>query len=217
MHSDDILAFLDSHPDFLLHHAERFGLSMAPQSQDRVVVSFAERQLLEQKDKARQLEARLHQLIRHAEANDQIVTRSHQLSLALLKCHTPNDVIHTLNDCFERHFGLHRMAIRLWHPGAEPSSSIYNTRHDVIALASNLSAPYCGPYVNDEIMSWFPATPVLQSFAQIALYDQGGLPFGLLVLASDDAQRFTFDMHTHYLAQIGELIATSLERVLEKA
>jgi uncharacterized protein YigA (DUF484 family) len=41
--------------------------------------------------------------------------------------------------------------------------------------------------------------------------------FGLLVLASDDAQRFTFDMHTHYLAQMGEIISAALLRVLGQA
>ena len=69
MQSDDVLAFLEHHPDFLQHHAERFGLK---QPADRVVVSLVDRQMLELKDRARQLEARLQQLVRHGEANDLI-------------------------------------------------------------------------------------------------------------------------------------------------
>lgn len=216
MHSDEVLAYLENHPDFLQHHADRFGLRPAAAQQDRVVVSLADRQMLELKDRNRQLEARLHQLIRHGEANDQIIHSAHRLSLTLQRCLTLQQVADGLASCFQQDFALERMALRLWHPAAE-ASPLFNARHEVQALARNLSAPYCGPYVNDEVLSWFPATPVLQSFSQIPLTDASGAAFGLLVLASDDAQRFTFDMHTHYLAQMGELISAALLRVLGQA
>lgn len=216
MHSDEVLTYLENHPDFLLHHAEQFGLRPAPAAQDRVVVSLAERQMLELKDKNRQLEARLHQLIRHGEANDRIIGCAHRMSLALQLAATLPDVIAALEKCFHEDFGINRLAIRLWHPNAE-ANPCYNARHEVLALARNLSAPYCGPYVNDEVLGWFPPMPVLQSFSQIALQDASGAAFGILVLASDDPQRFTFDMHTHYLAQMGELISAALTRVLGKA
>ena len=87
---------------------------------------------------------------------------------------------------------------------------------DIRLLAGNLCAPYCGPYVNDEILSWFPTQPVLQSFATIALRHQCEA-FGLLVLGSEDSQRFSQDMQTHYLAQMGELVAVALQRVLAAA
>ena len=61
MQTDDVLAFLDQHPDFLAHHAERLGLKPSGAPQDRVVVSLAERQMLDLKDRNRQLESRLQQ------------------------------------------------------------------------------------------------------------------------------------------------------------
>ncbi|RBH49400.1 DUF484 domain-containing protein, partial [Pseudomonas sp. MWU13-2860] len=70
--------------------------------------------------------------------------------------------------CFAEHFKLERIALRLWHPAAESAGAVYDARNEVAALARNLSAPYCGPYVNDDVLAWFPATPVLQSFAQLA-------------------------------------------------
>lgn len=210
MQSDDVLAFLENHPDFLQHHAERFGLKHAS---ERVVVSLVDRQMLELKDRTRQLEARLQQLIRHGESNDLIQSRMHQLALTLLAATTPEEAVEGVRHCFARDFGLDRMALRLWHPKAETHAELYNGRAEVASLARNLSAPYCGPYVNDEILSWLPPVPVLQSFCQVALRDKGET-FGLLVLASDDPERFTFDMHTHYLAQMGELISTTLARLL---
>jgi uncharacterized protein YigA (DUF484 family) len=214
LQSDDVLAYLDHHPDFLQHHADRFGLK---HSAERVVVSLVDRQMLELKDRARQLEARLQQLVRHGEANDVIQMRSHQLSLVLLSATTLDAVALGIKNCFAKDFGLNRMALRLWHPNAEHQDSLYSGRSDIASLTRNLSAPYCGPYVNDEILSWFPAVPVLQSFCQVALRDGVGEAFGILVLASDDPERFTFDMHTHYLAQIGELTSLALLRVLDSA
>lgn len=212
MQSEDVLAFLSDHPDFLAHHAASLGLE--PPGTDRVVVSFAERQLLDLRDRNRQLEARLQQLIRHGENNDQILARMHQLALALLRTGELRPLVAAMQESFARDFGLERATLRLWHPAAEALGDIYNSRNDVRLLARNLAAPYCGPYVNDEVLSWFPAEPVLQSFAQVALRDPVGEPMGLLVFASDDPKRFAFDMQTHYLAQIGELVSAALLRVL---
>ncbi|OHX10677.1 hypothetical protein BI347_19330 [Chromobacterium sphagni] len=214
MHSEQVLAFLDEHPEFLQQHAARFSLQASPQNGERVV-SFVERQLLELKDHNRQLEAQLQQLAERAQTNERIVAKLHQLTLAQLAHRGLKQQIAALKHSLGEEFQLNRVALRLWHSGAEAETEHYNAQNEVQGLARNLAAPYCGPYVNDEVMSWFPAIPVLQSFAQVALRDAGGQAFGLLVLASDDAQRFTFDMHTQYLSQIGELLSASLLATLE--
>ncbi|MBX9296764.1 DUF484 family protein [Chromobacterium piscinae] len=216
MHSEQVLAFLDEHPDFLQQHAPRYNLQAAPQNGERVI-SFVERQMLELKDQNRQLEAQLQQLIERGQDNDRLLARLHRLTLALLAARGPSELIAELKGSLRQEFQLDRAALKLWHPAAEKDAEHYNARSEVQSLARNLAAPYCGPYVNDEVLSWFPATPVLQSFAQVALKDAGGQPFGILVLASDDSQRFTFDMHTQYLAQIGELLSAALLSALEAA
>ncbi|MDF0606418.1 DUF484 family protein [Neisseriaceae bacterium TC5R-5] len=214
MQDDEVLAFLEQHPDFLAHHAERLGLNVGHTQQQRGVVSLIERQLLDLKDHNRQLSARLQQLLQHGEANDLIINNIHQLSLALQSCHTAKAICSALEQCFARDFALNRLAIRLCHPASEDLAECYRPQANIIALSKNLATPYCGPYVNDEVLSWFPALPVLQSFAQLALRDQHQQVFGIMVLATDDPQRFTFDNHTHYLTQIGELISSALSRVL---
>ncbi|OBU86886.1 immunity protein Tsi6 family protein [Chromobacterium subtsugae] len=214
MHSEQVLAFLDEHPDFLQQHAARLNLQAAPQNGERVV-SFVERQLLELKDQNRQLEAQLQQLVERAQTNERTVARLHRLTLGLLASRELKPQIEALKRSLHQEFQLDRVALRLWHPAAESEAGHYNAQNDVQGLARNLTTPYCGPYVNDEVMSWFPATPVLQSFAQVALRGSDGQAFGLLVLASDDAQRFTFDMHTQYLSQIGEVLSAALLGALE--
>jgi uncharacterized protein YigA (DUF484 family) len=210
MHGEEILAYLEAQKDFLKRYADQLGL----RNNDRVVVPLAERQLLEARDQKRQLEARLSQLLQHGETNDLTNARMHQLALAMVQAESLDALVAALTACFANEFGLDRVALKLWHPKAEKHGNLYNGRNDIALLARNLTAPYCGPYVNDEVLSWFPTKPVLQSFAQVALKPAGREPFGLLVLAFDDPERFTLHMHTEYLARIGELISTGLVRVL---
>ncbi|VEB43220.1 Uncharacterized protein conserved in bacteria [Chromobacterium violaceum] len=92
MHSEQVLAFLDEHPDFLQQHAARYGLQAAPQNGERVI-SFVERQMLELKDQNRQLEAQLQQLIDRGQDNDRLLARLHRLTLALLAARGPGKLI----------------------------------------------------------------------------------------------------------------------------
>lgn len=212
MRTDDVLAFLDSHPDFLQHHAKRLGLNT--KFNDQSVISFSERQILGLNEKIRHLEAKLSELTYHGKNSYQIQVRVHQLSMALLRIKHFDMLIHTLNTFFATEFGLERIALRLWHNAAEKYHSYFTSNPRIHSVADRLTSPSCGPYVNDEIMNWFPTVPVLQSFALLALHDDTGQPFGLLVLASDDPKRFTHDMHTYYLEQIAQLIASALLRIL---
>jgi hypothetical protein len=149
------------------------------------VVSLADRQMLELKDRNRQLEARLHQLIRHGEANDQIIHSAHRLSLALQRCLNLQQVADGLASCFQQDFALDRMALRLWHPAAE-SSPLYNARHEVQALARNLSAPTAAPMSMTK--SWAGSCHAGTAVIQPDPADRCQWhAFGLLVLASDDA------------------------------
>lgn len=214
MLTDQVLSFLDDNPDFLLQHASRFGLQPI---QSTTVVPLAERQILDLRDRNRQMENHLSQLMRNAESNDLIINRTHQLALTLSRSHDLESLAEGLTQSFQQDFGLERCALRLWHPAAAALPQVYNGRQAVKRLAGNLTGPSCGPYANDQVLSWFPVEPILESFAMIPLKNGAGEAFGLVVLASDDPRRFTVDMQTHYLAQIGELITATLERLLRIA
>jgi uncharacterized protein YigA (DUF484 family) len=56
----------------------------------------------------------------------------------------------------------------------------------------------------------------VQSIAMLALRpEDGGNAFGLLVLGSPDPQRYTADMATDFLAQIGETASAALTCLLD--
>lgn len=208
---EDVLSFLDQHPDFLEQHAARYGLRP---SHDRIV-SFAERQMLDLRDQNRQLEARMQQMLQFGELNDKIVLRCHALSLSLLGAGSVDEALLRTHDTLRIQFGLDRSAIRLWHPSRKDNED-YCPRKEIQQLAQNQTQPYCGPYINDEMLGWLPGQPVLQSFASVALRVDGRA-FGILLIGSDDAERFTRDMQTHYLAQIGELVSARIGTLLSLA
>ncbi|MEE8529992.1 MAG: DUF484 family protein, partial [Nitrosomonadaceae bacterium] len=69
----------------------------------------------------------------------------------------------------------------------------------------------CGPQLSDEIKGWFGESAThLRSFSMIPL--RAKQTFGLLVLGSEEAQRFYPEMGTLYLKRLGELVSTAITR-----
>ena len=82
----------------------------------------------------------------------------------------------------------------------------------------SLTAPYCGVNSGFEAASWLPEPALAQSLALLTLRTAPGADaFGMLVMASPDAERFRSDMGTEFLTQIGDLAAAALTRLLPQA
>jgi uncharacterized protein YigA (DUF484 family) len=65
-----------------------------------------------------------------------------------------------------------------------------------------------------ESRAWFgPMAEDFRSFVYVCL--RAEQPFGVLALASTDAERFTKDMGILYLARLGELASSALRRHME--
>ena len=85
MNAEDVALYLRTHPDFLNEHHELFTQLTVPHPQHGgQAISLAERQLHALRDKIRQLEVKLAELIRFGEENDDISTKVHRLAVALL-------------------------------------------------------------------------------------------------------------------------------------
>jgi uncharacterized protein len=77
---------------------------------------------------------------------------------------------------------------------------------------------YCGTATGQQAVSWLgEAGSHVRSLAQIPLREgsfETGACFGMLLLASEEAQRFYPEMGTLYLEQIGDIAAAAFQRVL---
>ena len=127
-------------------------------------------------------------------------------------------MIGTLEYHLRERFGVPHIALRLWLPNVDGSLREFSeVSEDVHRLAQNLVSPYCGPYVTDEVLSWFDeAAGSLKSFAQFALR-AGEEPFGVLVMASEDSERFYPDMGTLYLQRLSDLVSAAVLRIVKDA
>ena len=78
-------------------------------------------------------------------------------------------------------------------------------------LASQQATPYCGLSAAKPGVAWLTNPDSIKSIALIPLRAIGAATsFGLLVLGSPDAARFTAEMDTHFLRQIGEIASATV-------
>lgn len=215
MIASEVAAYLEAHPAFFNEHSELLvSLRLPSPIHTDNTVPLVERQVLALRDKTLQLGAKMSQLIRFGEHNDRIIARLHALAVDLIRVERPEEAIRTSLDMLRRDFDLTHAGLKLW--GAHTTTlTDWHTQDDRLRLiARNLSVPYTGPFAPEHLIQWFPAQPVLQSFAQVALRRDNGEAFGLLVLASDENYRFTADMETDYLKHLGALLEAALLRTL---
>jgi hypothetical protein len=217
MNADDVAEYLKAHPEFFDRQGELLTQLSLPSPHGDAAVSLGERQRGVLRNKQRELEAKLVELIRFGEANDAIAEKVHALAVALIGAADFTAVQHALYTDLGSGFGVPQVALRLWGFGAAEvaGAAEFSPVSDRIkAIASGLSFPSCGSATNQEAAEWFgPQAGQVRSLAQIPLAGKRGCA-GLLVLGSDDLERFYPDMGVLYLTRIGEMAAAALRRVL---
>lgn len=211
MKPDDVAAYLKEHPEFFESYAEVVADVMIPHPHGGRAISISERQILTLRERAKQLEVKLGEMIQFGEENDVIGEKVHRLGLALIAARDVPALTHAVDFNLREDFAVPHVVLRLWHEGvtvSEPASEATRT------FAAGLLHPHCGPLAMADTAAFFgEAAPLLKSYAYVAL--RGRDTFGLLALASEDAQRFYPEMGTLYLTRIGEVIAACVQRHLE--
>jgi uncharacterized protein YigA (DUF484 family) len=117
-------------------------------------------------------------------------------------------------------FSIPQVAIKVWDVAAPFADADFATgvSDDARSFAASLSTPFCGLNVGLEAVHWLPEPAVAKSVALIALRPgAASQAFGLLALASPDAERFTSGMGTDFLQRIGELASAALSRLRSPA
>ena len=151
-------------------------------------------------------------MIRFGEENDDIGEKMHRLSLALLKARSMEALLYVLENNLREDFEVPHVALRVW--GMDSSADLPEfspVGASEIEIAESLTQPRCGHHIASELLSWFgEAGEHLRSFALVPLYGEKAM--GMLVLASEDPQRFAPDIGTLHLKRLGEWVAAALSR-----
>ncbi len=213
---DDIAHFLVNTPDFFDRHAELLAAVQLTSPHGHRAVSLQERQAELLRDKIRALELKAAEMIRYGQENVAIADRLQDWTLALLQTRDAVDMPEQLARSVESYFQVPQVAIKVWGVAAEHNTQPFaqGVSEQAQAFASSLAQPYCGPNPGLEAVAWLPQPQAAASIALIALRPSTTqAAFGLLVLASDQAQRFHASMGTDFLERIGELASAALSRL----
>lgn len=211
--AEQVKDYLRNNPNFFDKNAHLLTEISLPNPHGSGVISLTERQQIAQRDKIRVIEAMMAQMIVHAEENDAISAKVHQLSVKLLNQQSYSAVQQLIADTLKQDFSVTASLIRIW---VKPSNSaiVQDPTFTPVSEAFNewvmtLTQPYCG--VKPELLGDTLGTD-LQSFAVIPLGKKAAdqRPFGVLVLGAEDKDRFKAGMGTMYLEHIGELVAATL-------
>ncbi|HNH23643.1 MAG TPA: DUF484 family protein, partial [Accumulibacter sp.] len=172
MNSQQVAQYLQEHPRFFEEHLELMTELVVPHPHSGRTISITERQMLALREKNRQLESRLAELVDISEENHHISQQMHGLTIALLGAADFTSVLHTLDFHLRNEFAIPYVAVRLWSdPAGNDSSSVYTTvSHKLRTFAEALMQPYCGSSDDFESSSWFgEAAAHIRSQALIAL------------------------------------------------
>lgn len=202
MRAEDVAQYLQDNPQFFEEHLETLAQITLPHPHGGRTISLSERQLLALREKNKELEKKLHELIEFAKENDVLQYKVHEFVVALFAARDLATLQEMIPHLLREIFAIPHTALRLWQvnpPGAE-----------VLAFADAQAQPVCLHHAAHDTAGWFgEAAAQLHSFAYLPLH-AGSETIGLLVLASEDKQRFYPEMGTVLLQRIAEAVGSAL-------
>jgi len=221
---DDIANYLANTPDFFERHAELLAAVQLTSPHSQRAVSLQERQASLLREKIRMLEQRIMDMIRNVNENmvlsDKLLYWARTLFLNTDTQALPQLIADELAD----QFSVPQVGIKVWGVAPQYAACDFamGVSDDAKSFATSLTEPFCGVNTGLEAINWLPEP---QAAVSLAILPLRGLPdangphgavapaFGLLVLASPDAQRFASTMGTDFLARISELASAALSRL----
>ncbi|HEX5364566.1 MAG TPA: DUF484 family protein [Gallionella sp.] len=208
MRAEDVAQYLQDNPQFFEGHIDLLTQITLPHPHGGRTVSLPERQMVALREKNIGLETKLRELIEYAKENDALQHKVHDFIVALFAARdlpTLQEMIpHLLKDIF----AVPHAALRLWQ--VNPPSV------EVLAFADTQTKPVCLHQAAHDTADWFGESgKQLHSFAYLSLH-AGNDTIGLLVLASEDKQRFYPEMGTLFLQRIAEAVSAAVHPHLNR-
>lgn len=216
---EDIANYLAITPDFFERNAELLAAVQLTSPHSHRAVSLQERQAIMLRDKIKVLEQRVMDMVRNGNENvvlsDKLLKWARTLFLVTDPWSLPGQMVEEL----VTQFSIPQAGIKVWDvmPAFAQSDFAQGVSDNAKLFATSLMEPFCGLNTGFEAIDWLPDPQAVTSLAilplRMGLVGSTTPAFGMLVLASPDAQRFNNSMATDFLARISELASASLSRL----
>jgi len=215
MKPEEVATWLKEHPEFFEHYADLLSEIYIPHPHGGRAIPISERQTLTLREKNKQLEGKLREVIQFGEENDAISEKVHRISVALLAAADMRGVLNAIYLNLREDFAVPHVVLRAWrasrHSDLPEFGPLSNAARE---FAASLANPYCSGHAMVDTGGLFgEAGAHLRSFSYMPLRDTE--TFGLLALASEDPQRFYPEMGTLYLKRLGDLVSAAVARHLQ--
>ncbi len=206
MRAEDVAQYLQDNPQFFEGHTDLLTQINLPHPHGGRTISLSERQLVALREKNRELEKKLHEMIGFAGENDALQHKVHEFVTALFAARDLATLQEMVPHLLREIFSVPHATLHLWQ--ATPPSA------EVLAFTDAQAQPVCLHQAAHDTASWFGEVgKQLHSFAYLPLH-AGSESIGLLVLASEDKQRFYPEMGTVFLQRIAEAASAALHPYL---
>ncbi|HDP88890.1 MAG TPA: DUF484 family protein [Thioalkalivibrio sp.] len=206
--------YLKAHPDFFDRHTGLLALMHLPHQVGGGAVSLVERQVGLLREKNRQLERKLMDLVQVARDNEHLSSRLHRLALALMEADGLDGVLATTQELLRSEFKADHVVVRLVSE-QEAADSPHHVPPDHAGLAAfeelfESRRPACGRLDKHQLAFLFDEhADEVASAVAVPLFNAGRL--GVLGLGSREEARFHPGMGTLFLGYLGELVSAAVQ------
>ena len=216
--TDEVVAeWLRANPDFFRRNSDLLATLRLPHATG-AAVSLIERQVEVLREQNQSADTRLAELVSIARENETLAARIHRFARRLVSAPTQRAVLTQIERGFREDFDISHTVLLLFRPGSETPDLRF-----VRAVASNdgnlagfetlfsSGKPRCGQIRDSQREYIFGGdSSGIGSVALVPLL--GATTQGLLVLGSNNRERFHPGMSTDFLQLLGELISDALAR-----
>lgn len=215
---DHVARYLRTHSDFFTHHVELIETLAIPH-ETGVAVSLVERQVELLRNKNKELDQKLHQLIKVAKDNEKVSSRLHTISLGLVSIRGFDETLSGIHDLMHADFPGTKVNMRLFDVLQETTvkacqamekplqksklvQDLFSSRRRGVAFLTKRQI--------ENVFDKEKQEKPIRSAAAVALKKNDQL--GVLFLGSTDANRFQNGMGTLFLGNLGEILGAKLQQ-----
>lgn len=202
MKADNVAEYLLGNPEFFNEHAELLTEIVLQHPYGGRTISLSERQMLVLRERNKELEKQLFEWMEIARENEALQHKVHLYTLEIIGAQDPVTLQEVAIRNLKEIFLVPHAVMHVWKE--QPPST------EIMVFADQHVSPVCAHQAVHETQNWFgDSAEHLRSFAYLPLRD-GSQSIGMLVLASEDAQRFYPEMGTVFLQRIAEIVGKAV-------